>query len=147
MKYSVTVTGFDSMERSLARAAATTPGYVQTALTHAGDIVAQEVMRRMEREFRLARDKRTGALTMSVFHSKSPEAVLGENLMFGKLSDVPYAFWWEYGGSNKSPRGQAHRKFVPKGRTVYPSINAKFAEIQVLMEAVAERVARNFAGA
>lgn len=55
-------------------------------------------------------------------------------VVFGIGRSNNYAPWWEFGGSTKAPKG-GQRQFYAAGRTLYPALRAKRADVQAALEA------------
>jgi hypothetical protein len=72
----------------------------------------------------------TGALGQT-FKKDSDEH--GATVEFG--GDRPYRYWWEWGGSTRSPRGDTERKRMKSGRTVFPAWRAVKKKLQAKAQA------------
>lgn len=143
--YRVTVVGLDRFQKNLLKAEAILPPAVVTANQIVGDMIVNETMKRMNRQFKLPRSERTGALAMSVFTSAQPvlgSGMHGQLILIGGIGgdDIPYAGWWEY-GYEKDVHPPPFRLFAPRGRTLYPAIRKLFPKIRATYEGVADLVA------
>jgi hypothetical protein len=141
----VTVTGLEAWETNLFSMRAALPHFVDAANREASDIVQQETIRRMERQFKLPRDQRTGALSRSVFIAPQGDLTHGNDgkiTLTGTVGEgINYAGWWEY-GYEKDVHPPPFRLYAPRGRTIYPSIRRKWPEIRALYVAVANRLGK-----
>lgn len=143
ISYRVTVHGLEPWKRHLVQAQVKVPYYVRDANKKVADMVSNETRRRMERQFKLPRGERTGALAMSVFHMADPtitEGLQGRLIVLGGFGDeIPYAGWWEY-GYEKDVHPPPFRLFAPRGRTLYPAIRKLYPQIRAIYETVATRL-------
>lgn len=145
--YNVQVYGLETWSKSLMQATVATPHFVRDANKKVGDIVAQETINRMNRQFKLPRSERTGKLERSVFTSPDPElkpTAQGHFVGIGKVAEgVPYAGWWEYGyESDDNP--PPYRLYAPGGRTIFPGIRRRWPEIRAIYEGVAKMLGSAF---
>lgn len=132
----VQVEGIREFQAALRRADRTLPRELKASMDVIGrEILVPEIQDRMKATLR---GTGTGKLLGSVRAvSQQRAGIIKEG-----TARVPYAGWWEFGGHTKSPRGDTSREFIRRGRTLYPALDAKEAEISFAMEAVLERMRR-----
>jgi hypothetical protein len=142
--YQVQVYGLERWTKDLTTTRAAIPHFVVDANRKVGEIVKQETINRMNRQFKLPRAERTGALERSVFVSKDPvltPTTQGIFVGIGRVGEgVPYAGWWEYGYEGGAGHPPPFRLYAPHGRTLYPGIRRRWPEIRAIYEVVARRL-------
>lgn len=110
---------------------AATPALVRA---HNADVAAEVESKAKElykkRLVRNPTEAPTGALG-ATFKKHSDEH--GATVEFG--GDRPYRYWWEWGGSTSSSRGDTQRKIVKGGRTVFPAWRARKKALQARAQA------------
>lgn len=149
MNYRVTVRGLKTLRESIQAGAAELYVDLEVANQKVGDLVREETIARMELQFTTPLDERTGELVASVETSRNPRLTLVPQsgrrvalaVAMGELGDLPYTYWWEYGGDNKSPIGQRYRKVVQGGRSLYPSVKHLYPHIRAIYQVAGERLA------
>jgi hypothetical protein len=88
---------------------------------------------------RLAKNsKQTGALGATFRRTVRQDSY---TLEFG--GNEPQKYWWEWGGSTRSPRGNTERKRMKSGRTVFPAWRAIKKDVKAEAEETLEDLNRN----
>lgn len=106
------------------------------AVHEVAKVVAAETKRRMEMQF--VDSNRTGALRRSVRVTRNKLQAL---ISVGGPK-IPYAGWWEFGGSSKSPIwGKGERAYKKAGRSLFPAMKSLQPHIDRVAEAAGMRMA------
>lgn len=133
----VQVVNLRELRSGLRAADAALPRELKKAFDEIGDIIVDEAEDLMEQEFVLPAAERTGKLKDSL-RSRSTQK---EGRVLSGFKRVPYAGWWEFGGSSKSPRGGI-RPRREAGRAMYPALVSKRDEVRAEAVKVLERFKR-----
>lgn len=128
------VTGLREFRRDLRLAEASLPKELKRAFDEIGrEILIPEILVRFDAALSdkpRNRARRSGKLRSSIRAvSKQEEG----RILEGKAAS-PYAGWWEFGGSTKRRDGGVLRRILPEGRSLYPALEAKQAEIHEACE-------------
>lgn len=134
----VQITGLTELRAALKAADAKLPSELRKAMNVITDeIVAPSVIHMMVEQFLTPRDERKGLLQRAVKGSSTSK--------FGQVKEgsnsVPYAGWWEYGGSTGTSRGTGDREYLKEGRALYPAVVKNAPEIYLAMDHVIEQLA------
>lgn len=142
----IEVIGIKEFQAALREADAALPRELKRGMDVIGrEILLPAIIDRMEGQFVLSRGEkkkshnaRDGSLLKSLRAvSEQRAGVIKEG-----NARVPYAGWWEFGGTTHSSRGDTSREFIKEGRSVYPALDAKTEEIELEMNHLLARLAR-----
>ncbi len=138
----IQVIGLRDFQRRLRMAADYEPKSMRQGLNEVGQIIVDDVIPHMEQLFQESTlGRRDQALEDSVRAlSTSKEG----RVVVGYPSRVPYAGWWEFGGPRGKTRaypGPPPRPYVKEGRTLFPALKRREAEIVASLEDVLNRIA------
>jgi hypothetical protein len=135
----VQVIGLRDFQRRVRTAANYEPRIMREGLNEVGSVLLEDIVQDMESQFVTPEDRRTGALTSSV---RALSTAREGRVVAGYPARVPYAGWWEFGGSTKRKAGGMDREWIKKGRTMYPALERKHAEIVAVLEHVLNEIAK-----
>lgn len=121
------IIGLREFARACKRADAQAAGELRTTLKRTAERVKDTTVSLMESQFVSGRS--TGALQRSV---KATSGSQSATLRAGR-GKVDYAGWWEFGGRGPNNR-PAMRRFVQRGRSMYPAVDENEAEIVADLE-------------
>lgn len=117
------------------------PVYVGRATKEVARLVHKGILSAMYMEMVLPRRDRTGRLEGSVKIQTGGSPLEQTLVVGGGVTDVAYGGWWEFGGDNKSPRGERYRDFIREGRTIFPTIKRLRPKTDAIFERVAKKLA------
>lgn len=135
----VVVVGLREFQAAVRRAAVTKPKVMREGLNEVGEVVVHYAIPLMESEFVTdPRQPRTGKLEGSV---RAQSTAREGRVIEGYPSRVPYAGWWEFGGSTKRKAGGMNRTWNKRGRSLYPALDQHQAEVIRVLEGVLNKIA------
>lgn len=134
----VKVVGLNAFARRVNRAAKTEPRLMKSGLNEVGEIIVHDAVPLMESQFVTDPDRRDGKLADSM---RAQSTTREGRVVLGYPARVPYAGWWEFGGSTKRKAGGMDRKWVKRGRSLYPTLDKDRERITAAMDAVLRRIA------
>lgn len=136
--FRIEVVGLKEFAAALRKAEGRLPAEIKEVYNAAGDLVVETAVPMMEQQFVSVSSRLDGALERSV--RSQPTRTEGR-VIEGYPSRVPYAGWWEFGGSTKVGGGpRVHRAFIKGGRALFPALRKVAPKITVAMEEAMERL-------
>lgn len=130
MQPQIVVTGLSDFVRGLRAADRELPREFRRMLNQAAERVAETAARLAEPQFITPRSERTGNLLKSI----KPASTQREGrVKMGTPKRVPYAGWWEFGGSRPHDR-----PIVKSGRALYPALMEERDEIVEDMDRIVD---------
>lgn len=130
----VSISGDEEAIAALHAAEAELGPMILAAHTEASSLIAGETRRRMRAEY--VSESTTGKLAASV-QPKATERTIAVTVGNRK---TPYAGWWEFGGSTKSPIGNTNRTIERGGRALFPAAAALREPIYAMLDRVSDRI-------
>jgi hypothetical protein len=135
----IRVTGLREFQTRVKHAADMEPWSMKRGLDEVGQIVVDNALPMMQSAFvDNPRVPHTGKLEGSLRTLSTPKV---GRVMEGYPSRVPYAGWFDFGGSTKRKAGGMNRPFLKRGRVLYPAFDAHQTEVVAAMERVLTRIA------
>lgn len=138
MAAGVKVVGLRAFSRRVNRASKEKPGLMKSGLNEVGEIIVRDAVPFMESQFVTDPSRRDGKLEDSM---RAQSTTREGRVVLGYPARVPYAGWWEFGGSTKRKAGGMDRKWVKRGRSLYPTLDRDMAQVTAAMDAVLRRIA------
>lgn len=138
--FSIEVSGDEAARAALMRAAGELEAEVTGVHKQAAEMIELDTRDLMADQ--MVSDERTGKLEGSI---KGTGTATQIKVTVGGRN-IPYAGWWEFGGSTKSPIGDTNREIVPGGRSLYPAFVRNREAIYGMLDGVARKVAQTIVG-
>ena len=138
MATGIKVIGLRDFQLRIRKAEEYKPALMREGLNEVGQIIVETAVPMMESKFVTDPARRTGALERSV---KARSTTREGRVVAGTPVRVPYAGWWEFGGSTKRKAGGMDRHFFKRGRSLYPALDKQAEAIYKALDAVLNRLA------
>ena len=131
--------GLKDFQRRVLRARRVQPREMARGLNDVGQVLVENIIPLIEDQLVSDPSRLDHKLEDSVrAQSTSKDGMVIE----GYANRTPYAGWWEFGGSTKRKAGGVDRKFIKRGRAMYPALEKSHEMMTKVLEDVLNRLAR-----
>lgn len=149
----VTVIGLKELQARLAKASAYEPKQVRAIVSSAAQIVVDEAIPVMKSMFVSDPSRLDGHLEDSLRTSaSSSKRGISASIYEGSAGNgntdnkVPFAGWWEFGGPRHKSNRPPNRRFVKKGRVLFPTVKKHEYRILRAVEQAMHELAKMIEG-